>query len=327
MNEKPPTFSIAIAAYQAAATIAESVESALAQTLPPVEIVVCDDGSTDDLETALEPFRDRITFVRREHGGEAAAKNTAARATTADFVAFLDADDLYYPRRLERFAELAAARPDLDVLTTNADLEVDGEVVGTYYPDVADFPVADQALAVIASDSAIFGAAAIRRSVFEGAGGLNEQLRSGDDWELWIRLTLAGSVIGLVDEVLYRYRVHGLGTSSDQLGGARAAVRLFERVVPLAEPGTRERSALEEALAAHRRNAALTEAEHALRVRAPGRRGRSLAIARDPAFPPRTRLKALFAAALPAISSDLLERRERRSGLSRLRKPMPSRKR
>ncbi|HJQ74078.1 MAG TPA: glycosyltransferase [Gaiellaceae bacterium] len=327
MSRKLPTFSIAIAAFQAAATIGEAVESALGQTRPPVEIVVCDDGSTDELEKALEPFRGRIVFLQREHAGPAAAKNTAARATTADFVAILDADDVYYPRRLEALAELAAERPDFDVLTTNADLELDGEVIGTYYPDVAEFPVDDQPLAVIQSDSAIFSAAAIRRSVFERSGGLNEALRSGDDWELWLRLTLGGSTIGLVDEPLYRYRVHELGTSADQLGGARAAVRLFEGVLPLAEAGTRERLALEDALAAHRRNAALTEAEHALRTRAPERRSRSLAIARDSTFRPRTRLKALFAATLPALSGDLLERRERRTGLSRLRKPMPSPKR
>jgi glycosyltransferase involved in cell wall biosynthesis len=327
MNRNLATFSIAIAAYQAAATIPEAVESALSQTLPPLEIVVCDDGSTDELEKALAPFRDRIVLLRREHSGPAAAKNTAARATTADFVAILDADDVYYPRRLEALAELAAERPDFDVLTTNADLELEGEVIGTYYPDVAEFPVADQPLAIIGSDSAIFSAAAIRRSVFESSGGLNEELRSGDDWELWLRLSLGGSTIGLVDEPLYRYRVHELGTSADQLGGARAAVQLFEGVLPLAEPGTKERSALEDGLARHRRNAALTEAEHALRTRAPGRRGRSLAIAQDSGFPARTRLKALFSVGFPAISAGLLERRERRTGLSRLRKPMPSPKR
>ena len=327
MNRDRPSFSIAIAAYQAAATIGQAVESALAQTLPAAEITVCDDGSTDDLEQALEPFRGRIALVRQQHGGAAAAKNTAARATTGDFVAFLDADDVYYPRRLEELAELAVERPDLDVLTTNADIEVNGEVIGTYYPDVADFPVADQPLAIIASDSAIFSAAAVRRSVFEAAGGLNEELRSGDDWELWLRLTLGGSTIGLVDEALYRYRVHELGASADQLGGARDAVQLFEGVLPLAEPGTRERSALEEALASHRRAAALVDAEHALRTRAPGRRVRSLTVARSSAFPLRTRVKALFAVAFPALSGRLLESRERRTGLSRLRKPMPAPKR
>ncbi len=318
-----PTFSVAIAAYQAADTIRETVESALTQTLAPLEVVVCDDGSTDALEDALGPTRDRIVFLRQPNQGPAAAKNAAARAVSAEFVAFLDADDLYYPERLEALAELAAERPDLDVLTTNADLEIDGRLDGRYYPDVAEFPALDQALGVIADDSAIFGAAAVRRSTFETAGGLDERLGTGDDWELWIRLALAGSAIGLVEEPLYRYRVHERGTSSDQLLGARDAVRIFEGLLGRSEPGSRERAALEGALAWHRRNAALTEAEHALRSRARGRRQRSLAVALGPGFPARTRLKAALAAVFPALSAGVLERREGRTGRSRLRKPMP----
>jgi glycosyltransferase involved in cell wall biosynthesis len=317
------SFSIAIAAYQAAETIAEAVESALAQTLPPVEVVVCDDGSTDDLEAALGRLRDRIVLLRQENRGEAAAKNSAARATTGEFVAFLDADDFYYPGRLEALAELSTERPDLDVLTTNADLEIDGAVAGRYYPDVASFPLDDQALAIINSDSAIFGAAAVRRSTFEAAGGLNEGLRSGDDWELWIRLTLTGSRFGLVDEPLYRYRVHERGTSTDQLLGARDAVQMFEGLLQLAQPGSREQVAIEEALEAHLRNAALTEAEYALRSGLPDRRSRSLAIAFGSRFGASTRLKALLAAAFPGPSARLLERREQGTGRSRLRKPMP----
>ena len=166
-----PTFSVAIAAYQAADTVGQAVASALAQTVPPVDVAVCDDGSTDEIDAALAQYRDRIVLVRQENRGEAAAKNAAARATSGEFVAFLDADDLYYPERLAALGELAASRPDLDVLTTNADLEVDGRVVGRYYPDIATFPAERQAEGVIASDSAIFGAVAIRRSVFEAAGG------------------------------------------------------------------------------------------------------------------------------------------------------------
>ena len=194
-----PTFSVAIAAYQAADTVGQAVASALAQTVPPVDVAVCDDGSTDEIDAALAQYRDRIVLVRQENRGEAAAKNAAARATSGEFVAFLDADDLYYPERLAALGELAASRPDLDVLTTNADLEVDGRVVGRYYPDIATFPAERQAEGVIASDSAIFGAVAIRRSVFEAAGGLRESLWSSDDWELWLRLALGGTRFGLVD--------------------------------------------------------------------------------------------------------------------------------
>ena len=321
-----PTFSIAIAAYQAAATIGEALESAFAQTLPPLDVAVCDDGSTDGLEAVVAPWRDRIVFVRQENRGEAAAKNAAARATSGEFVAFLDADDLYHAERLEALADLAVARPDLDVLTTDADLEVEGEVVGRYYPDIAQaFPVEEQALAIIRSDTAVFGAAGVRREAFESAGALNERLRSGGDWELWMLLALAGSSFGLVDEPLYRYRVHQHGTSADQLRGSREAVKIFERVIAVAQPGSREREALEQGLAHHRRIAELTAAEHALRSKAPDRRRRALAIASAPGYGAATRLKALVAAVLPGPAGRRLKRHEAHAGHSRLRKPMPGR--
>src|SRR5436305_1316030 len=93
-----PTFSIVITAYQAAGTIATAVESALAQTHPALEVLVVDDGSTDDLAVALAPYAERIRVVRRENGGGAAARNTGAESARGDFMAVLDADDAYHPR-------------------------------------------------------------------------------------------------------------------------------------------------------------------------------------------------------------------------------------
>src|SRR5690349_9961684 len=121
-----PTFSVAIAAYEAAAYIGEAVESALAQTLPPHEIIVADDGSADDIEGALAPFGEAVTLLRLPHAGEGAAKRAAAAAASGDFVVILDSDDLFLPERLESLGELAAARPDLDLLTTDAWVEGEG---------------------------------------------------------------------------------------------------------------------------------------------------------------------------------------------------------
>jgi glycosyltransferase involved in cell wall biosynthesis len=322
-RREAPSFSIAIAAYQAADTIGETLESALAQTVAPVDIAVCDDGSTDDLERALSPYLDRIVLVRQENQGEAAAKNAAARATSGEFVAFLDADDLYHPERLEALGELARARPDLDVLTTNADLEVDGRIVGRYYPDISTFPVDRQAEEVITHESAILGAAAVRRSTFDSAGGLRESLRSQDDWELWMRLVIGGSLIGLVDQPLYVYRVHGRGTSADQLRVYRNSVRALEYVLAESDPGPAELAALRRGLRHRRRLSALTEVEAALRTRAPEARARSRKVAADRDFPLPTRLKAALAAASPGVARYLLERRERATGQSRLRKQIP----
>src|SRR5215208_7864911 len=77
-----PSFSIVIPAYQMAGFIAEAVESALGQTLEPREVIACDDGSTDELEAALAPFRERITFLRRPHRGAGAARNEAVRVAS-----------------------------------------------------------------------------------------------------------------------------------------------------------------------------------------------------------------------------------------------------
>src|SRR5436305_10109763 len=122
-----PAFSVIVAAYEAAGTIAAAIDSALAQTLAPHEVIVCDDGSTDDLEGALAPYRDQIVLIRQENAGEGAAKNAAARAATGDFVVVLDADDRFLPERLEALCELAVARPDLDIPTTDAFPELDGD--------------------------------------------------------------------------------------------------------------------------------------------------------------------------------------------------------
>ena len=107
-----PTFSVLIPAFQAADTIAEAIESALSQITPPLDVIVCDDGSTDDLASAIAPYRDRIEFIRKEHGGGASALNGAAASARGDFVAILDADDVYAPERLDALGDLAAARPD-----------------------------------------------------------------------------------------------------------------------------------------------------------------------------------------------------------------------
>src|SRR2546427_5927765 len=125
-----PTFSVIIAAYQAADTIGDAVQSALAQTAPAHEVIVCDDGSTDDLTGALASYRDRIMLLRKENGGAPSARNVALRAASGEFVAQLDSDDAFFPTRLDALGELARQRRDLDILATDAYCEVAGHVVG-----------------------------------------------------------------------------------------------------------------------------------------------------------------------------------------------------
>jgi hypothetical protein len=214
-----PSFSVVIAAYNAAATIGEALASAFAQTAPPQDVVVCDDGSTDDLLTATAPFADRITLLRQQNAGEGAAKNAGVRAATAEFAVFLDADDVFDPERLEALGELASARPDLDILTTDALLEVDGAVVRRCYDESWTFDVEDQRAAILERNF-VFGLAAVRRERFLAVGGFETSLLYAADWDLWSRLILDGSRAGLVVVPLATYRLRSTSLSAQRPGGA-----------------------------------------------------------------------------------------------------------
>jgi Glycosyl transferase family 2 len=305
-----PGFSVLIAAYQAADIVGEAVESALTQTLPPHEVIVCDDGSTDDIAGALEPFRARISLLRKENGGEASAKNAAARTASGDFVVFLDADDTYMPERLEGLAELAAARPDLDILTTDAHLELDGRTLRRCYAEGFRFVVDDQRRGIL-NDNFIFGHAAVRRERLLAVGGFDESILYATDWECWIRLIIGGSRAGLVDEPLARYRLRSGSLSSQRPRMYAGRVQTLEKAARLPGLSAGEHDVLARSLAHNRRRLAMAEAREALVSGGADARRRALAVALGRGFGPRTRAKALASVISPRAARRLLSGRER----------------
>ena len=307
-----PSFSVVIAAYQAAGTVGEAVSSALGQTRPPLEVVVCDDGSTDDLTGALAPFGDAVTLIRQANGGEASAKNAAARAASGDFVVILDADDTFMPERLERLAELAARRPELDVLTTDAWLEVDGRRMRRCYGPGWTFAEDDQRHEILRRNF-VFGLAAVRRSRLLELGGFDEALRRTTDWDLWIRMLLRGSAVGAVLEPLATYRVHRASLSADRIGMKRGALQTLTNA--RRDPALRPEDVpvLEASIAAYGRELRLLEGRAALAAGAPGVRRRMLAMAADSGFPPPARALALAAAVAPGTAGRVQRRRAART--------------
>jgi glycosyltransferase involved in cell wall biosynthesis len=310
-----PTFSVVIAAYQAEGTIAEAVESSLAQSMPPLEVIVCDDGSTDGTAAALEPYLDRIVLIRKPRGGAASARNAALERARGEFFAILDSDDAYLSERLERLAELAVSRPDLDILCTDAFLEVDDAVVARFGQGCAFEPVHQRAAIL---ERCFCVAPAYRRSALIHAGGFDESLRTGEDWECLIRLLGGGASAGLVDEPLYRYHLHDRSLTADRIGTLRDRVRILEDVERRSGLGDDERAALARSLTRQRAYLVLTEAEAALRSRSGDARTRALAAARAPKISLRARAAALAAALAPSAAARALERRDARGGRSRL---------
>ncbi len=306
-----PTFSAIVAAYQAAEFIGEAIESLLAQTLPPIEIIVCDDGSTDDLGAALAPYRDRICLLHKENGGEASAKNAAARRASGDFVAILDADDVYLPERLEALADLSSRRPDLDILSADSFMVVDGRVVRNTYHGAYRFETDDQRRAILEENFVGPGHMAVRREAFLAAGGFDESFRWATDWDCWIRMIFAGSKAGIVNQPLAEYRIRATGLASDRTSHFEGRLAVLEKAAGRADLSAGERHALERSLAAHRRSLALRRAESALVEARPEARRLALRIVGDAGFPPGVRAKAAIAAVLPRLVGKFVAVRSR----------------
>ena len=107
-----PLVSVVIPTFNYGHCVVDAVESALGQTYSPVEVIVVDDGSTDDTRARLEPYRDRINYVHQPNQGLSAARNTGIRAARGPLVALLDSDDAFHPRKLELQVAYLRAHPE-----------------------------------------------------------------------------------------------------------------------------------------------------------------------------------------------------------------------
>jgi GT2 family glycosyltransferase len=307
--ERTPTFAIVIAAYQAEATIAEAVESALAQTCSPDEIVVCDDGSTDGTGAILASYGDRITLIRQENRGEGAARNAAIRAAHSDFVVFLDADDTFLPGRIEAIAELATLRPDIDVVSTDVVAELDG-VPLERESDIVRFPADAESQRAEILRHSYLTCPAVRRERLLAIGGFDDTLPSGsEDWDCWIRLIRGGMLAALVNEPLYVYRLRDDSLTGDPARARHMRLAVLEKHRADPSLSAQERAVIDEGIRLHSRDATLIEARQAILRRSPDARRLALRIVAGRSFSLPSRLKAVLSLVAPGLSRRFLVRR------------------
>lgn len=306
-----PTFAVVMPAYNASQFIAEALESVMAQTFAAAEVVVSDDGSTDDLEEAVEPFRDRITLLRNAHRGAAAARNAAVEAASSDFVVMLDADDVYEPERLEALAELAKKRPELDILATDLWYERDGELAERFY-EWSRFPTERQRLAIL--DRCFVACPAMRRERVLEVGGFDESpaIAPAEDWDLFLRLVLRGSEAGLVDRPLLRYRIHSSSATGDRARALWARARVLEKARDRGELRPEELDFLEIRLRRARTRAILNDAAALAAHRPDDFRRALLRLAATAGLQAPARAAVAAAAVVPAAGLRLLRGADRR---------------
>jgi hypothetical protein len=222
------------------------------------------------------------------------------------------------PGCLEAIGHVAEFRPDIDIITTDAYLDLDGEIVGRYYRGSARFATENQRRAAI-HNQFVLGQSAVRREKWLAVGGFDESIIGNGDTDFFLRLILGGARAGLVDEPLFLYRLRGDSLSASRARGMINDVAILEKARSHPSVSDDERRFLDRELRAKRVDAALTAAEAALRGEFPHPRRRSLAVAFGRSrFGWRARLNGLTAAAAPRAAARALEARERRTGRSRL---------
>jgi hypothetical protein len=313
---------VVVPTFEAAATIAETVESVLAQSPGPREVIVVDDGSRDAIEQALAPFGSRIRLLRQaENRGVAAARNAGLRECSGDFVLVVDADDVLLPGRIAALGLLGRERPDLDLLCTDVFFEADGSRQGRFY-EQNPFPLRDQRRAILERCFPIHPAA--RRTRLSEIGGFDESLRTAEDWDCAIRLVLGGSLVGLYDEPLELYRIHAGSLSDSRRDTLRDRVQMLEKVRSNPDLRGEEHPALEAALTSDRLRATLAAAQEALAEASPDARRQGLELARLRNASLRDRIWGLALFALPRRWRPLLRRRQ--GSLSQLKRLLPGTK-
>lgn len=219
--------SVVIPYYNRADWLETAVDSVLTQTFPDFEVIVVDDGSKEYprfLEVAGDP---RVRYVRQEHRGASAARNCGIRLARGKYVAFLDADDVFLPDKLQIQVGRMEARPDIslshtsywrmDAVGTDLELVASGTFGGRVYPEIVrSCPIATPTVMV-------------RREALERQDlRFDESVRIGEDIILWIDLARHHEILG-IDRAVTKVRVHGQNAFSDPMAQYRGGMEVLRQ--------------------------------------------------------------------------------------------------
>jgi glycosyltransferase involved in cell wall biosynthesis len=206
MTTPPAQVSVIVPAYNGERYLDEALRSAIGQSLPPSEVIVVDDGSTDGSAEIAERFGGPVHCIRQANTGVAGARNRGLSVATGEFVAFLDHDDVWPREKLRVQVAALRANPDVDIVSGRM------RVFGGVLPGR---PWSARGRRE-APAGAYLAAALIRRSVFDRTGLLDEQIgHAADDLEFFVRARDLGVKRLALEDVTLFYRWHGENTSTD----------------------------------------------------------------------------------------------------------------
>jgi glycosyltransferase involved in cell wall biosynthesis len=274
-----PTVSVIMPAYNVAPYLGGAIESVCAQTYPDLEVIVVDDGSTDDSYAVAEEWskRDsRVRLLRQPNGGISAARNSALRASRGAVLAILDSDDLWRPDYLEAQLAVLEARRDVDLVTGNAwnlGSRLDGQAARPF-PDGRPDP---DLATILGDETAVFIMTVFRRKVYETIGGFDEGFRTNEDYDYWLRAAIAGFRFARNDRPLGWYRRRDDSLSASEVRMLTGVLRVTAKIRPLLEGRPAEMGILDRQAARFEARLVVAEAHAALEAGDPSAMQESLA--------------------------------------------------
>ncbi len=222
--------SVIIATYNRSHYLPEAIESVLNQTYKDFEIIVVDDGSTDETRTVVKRYGKRVGYIYQENAGVLSARNTGIKNSKGVFLAFLDDDDLWLERMLERTVET---------------LEKSGEDVGVAYVDCRYFKESERNKLInkgmrhysgdvfdelLKANFMPINTVLIKKECIDKVGGFDETIEGYEDWDLLLRIAFAGFKFEFIDERLSFIRVHDTHMSSRLLMMKRNSLKVIEKL-------------------------------------------------------------------------------------------------
>lgn len=224
-----PRVSIIIPAYNRANMILTALKSVLAQTYPDWEAIVVDDGSSDNTREVVAGVKDaRVRYIYQENKGLPGARNAGIRASSGEYVAFLDSDDAFLPEKLALQVPVLDANPDL-CLVAGGFIEVDMNMrpLREIRPWVKN-PTLDL-LDWVRTCSFCVGSPLVRRGWLDRAGLFDENMRYVEDWDLWLRMASMGCHMQWLKKPVYLYRMHASSMVRQAVMMKNGMIAMFDK--------------------------------------------------------------------------------------------------
>ncbi|MGH2856090.1 MAG: glycosyltransferase [Solirubrobacteraceae bacterium] len=258
---KGPTFTIVIPAFNAAATLTSCAESVLAQTDRDLELVIIDDGSTDETARVARSLADpRVAIHSTPNAGLPAARNVGISRSRGSVVCFLDADDLLLPSYLHTVRATFAADPAVAFVYSDAwtfddrTRRVRRNTTTHYQHPPRPVPAtAQEMFSELLIRNFIIVPVAVKREAIVGVGAFDETLSSAEDWDIWLRLTAAGHRGAEAPGPLGLRREHPAQMSANALRMVDNRICLFEKLLAWSDLSDRDAARVSGQLARARR--------------------------------------------------------------------------